>query len=96
MEKTGAQPLGDILKSFLAETGLGRELVSVDVCGAWRKTVGKRAADATSRMYFKDGVLYCTVSSSIIRNNLYFGLDGIKAEINASLGNNTVRKIVLK
>lgn len=81
---------------YLEDTHLKDELLSVDVCQSWAVVVGKRAADSTSSTYFKDGVLFCNINSSIVRNRLHFNLDGIRTEINRRVGANVVKKIVLK
>lgn len=48
------------------------------VSGASRYTVGH---------YFKDGMLYCTISSSVVRNQLYFQRDILLKKINEYLDN---------
>ena len=90
MQRTGAVKLGELLSSYVDEVRLKDSFVSLDVC------VGQRAASATAYAYFKQGVLYCSITSSIIRNQLYFSLDGIRSDINARLGSSLVRQIVLR
>ena len=96
MQRTGAVKLGELLSQYIDEVRLRDSFVSLDVCGAWSAAVGQRAASATAYAYFKQGVLYCSITSSIIRNQLYFSLDGIKADINTRLGSPLVRRIILR
>ena len=96
MQRTGEVKLGELLSSYVDEVGFRDSFESLDVCEAWRAAVGPRAASATAYAYFKQGVLYCSITSSIIRNQLYFSLDGIRSDINARLGSSLVRQIVLR
>ncbi|HIZ86252.1 MAG TPA: DUF721 domain-containing protein [Candidatus Coprenecus stercoravium] len=96
MQRTGAVKLGELLSLYVDEVRLRDSFVSIDVEQAWRKAVGLKAAAATSSSYFKDGILYCNISSSIIRNQLHYQTAGIISDINAMLGSDTVRKIVLR
>ena len=95
MQRTGAVRLGELLNQYIDEVRIRDGFVSLDVCGAWRAAVG-RAAAATAYACFKQGVLYCTITSSIIRNQLYFNLEGLKSDINARLGSPLVHRIILR
>lgn len=96
MEKINAQLLDVILNKYLGASGLGRQLLAVQVYEAWKNVVGERNARATISHYFTDGILYCTINSSTLRNMLYFNLDGIRLRINTDLGGEYVTKIVLR
>lgn len=96
MQRTGAVRLGELLNQYIDEVRIRDGFVSLDVCGAWRAAVGPRAAAATAYACFKQGVLYCTITSSIIRNQLYFNLEGLKSDINARLGSRLVHRIILR
>lgn len=94
---------GDILSDMHLLDGLRRQTVFNawnEVSGAGRYTVG---------MFLSDGILYVSMSSSVVRSQLSFQLDGILMAMNRQLaadkvfvnfygGNphNPVRKIVLK
>lgn len=97
MQRTGERILAEVLRDVIAEAGLEARLRGVDVCGVWRDVVGPRVAEATDSAYFSNGVLYCRISSSIVRNSVYYSLSGIREEMNRRLGGGEeVRKIVLR
>lgn len=96
MQRTGENKLGELLNAYVDEVHIRERFEALDVGQAWLEAVGARAAAATSGSYFRDGVLYCNMNSSIIRNRLYFNLDAIIVEINRRLGKEAVRKIVLR
>lgn len=96
MERQNAKLLEEVLNELIKQQGLEDELFQVRLFEAWDKKVGMQAARATTSKYYKNGILYCTISSSALRSNLYFQLDSILKAINAGFQGNPVSKIVLK
>lgn len=97
MQRIGEKLLGEVIRDYVQEVGLEDRLRAVNVCGMWREVAGERVAAATGSIYFADGILYCRMASSIVRNSVYYSLDGIRAEMNRRLGKGEeVRKIVLR
>ena len=58
--------------------------------------VGENGARETSGKYFKDGTLYCTINSSIVRSQLYYRKEDIIAQLNKMLNSDIVKKLILK
>lgn len=96
MDRQKAKTLGVLLKELIEDEGLKAGLERIDIFNTWDNVVGTRVASVTTGKFFRDGILYCTVSSSMIRNRLYYNLEGIRTSINASLGSEAIQKIVLK
>lgn len=96
MQRTGAVKLGDILTQYIEESGLKDDFLALDIRDAWKDAVGPRVAAATASVRFKDGILYCCIKSSIVRNRLYYNLDGIVSSINGRLGSDYIKKVVLR
>ncbi|MBQ3175949.1 MAG: DUF721 domain-containing protein [Bacteroidales bacterium] len=96
MKRTNANILSDLLKEFIRDEGLEEGLLRLRIANAWDKIVGKKYAYYTSSRNFANGILYCTISSSIVRNQLYFQLDNITLQLNKELGDNIIKKIILR
>ena len=96
MERTDAKLLGTILEEYIEERGLEDDFKSIDLRAVWNKVMGKRVANSKAGFFFKNGTDYITLSSSLIKNRLYFNLDGIIVSLNNALGKDIVKKIVLK
>lgn len=96
MDKQEAKPLGSVLKLLIEDAGLRESLQRIDIYDAWDSAVGARAASATISKYYASGVLYCTISSSILRNQLFYTLEGITRKVNSLIPGAPVKKIVLK
>lgn len=97
--------MADVMKVFLREARLAAGVNTQRVYKAWDDVSG--AAAYTLSKYFKDGVLYVTVGSSVARNNLYFQKESLARAINDRLMQDSlfdkespdarlVRSIVLK
>lgn len=96
MERIGEKLLGDILKEYVREAGFEEKMQALDICAIWPQAVGSRVAAATRNLYFSDGVLHCQLSSSTLRNILFFNLEGVRNELNRIAGGTPVKKIVLR
>ena len=73
--------IGQYLRDMKLASGFNRQRIFEAwdaVSGASRYTVGR---------YFKDGILYCTISSSVVRNQLYFQRDVLVQKMNEYLEN---------
>lgn len=96
MKRVEAKLLESLLSDFVKKTGLEKQLHTIDVFDAWDIAVGEKGAQITSYKFLKDGILYCTISSSLVRNQLHFQVHNIQAKINSLVPGNLVKKIVLK
>ena len=96
MQRTNSNKLSQLLMEFIKEQGLVEGLRNVRIGHAWDKAVGEKYAFHTTSKYFKNGILYCSIDSSIVRNQLYFRQDDIVAQINSILGESLVIKLVLR
>ncbi|MFA6676210.1 MAG: DUF721 domain-containing protein [Bacteroidales bacterium] len=90
------KPLGDVLKLFVKEFKLEKGLQRTHIFARWNEVVGPVGAKATVYQFFRDGILYCTISSSIVRNTMFYQLDTYIKRINEVFEDDPVKKIILK
>lgn len=76
-------PVGEALRAMLKFYGLAPELDRRRIYAAWDDASG--AGPYTVRRYFKDGRLYVTVNSSVLRSQLYFQKAALLEKMNALL-----------
>ncbi|MFA7116437.1 MAG: DUF721 domain-containing protein [Bacteroidales bacterium] len=95
MKKGRAILVSEILRKYLKGSGLDKDMKRIEILMAWDEISGVEIKDRTQR-YFKDGVLYVTVNSSMLRTNLYYQKEGLLRELNSKFTDNPVHKIVLK
>ena len=68
----------------------------VRIFGAWDLVVGDAGARATTGKFFRDGILYCTINSSIIRTQLYYRKEEIVQQMNKLLSSDIITRLILK
>jgi len=83
IDRLNAEPLGELLKLFVAQNRLGEGLVRQAVFQAWDEASG--AACQTVGRFFRDGTLYVTLSSSLLRRELMFRKEYILDSLNSIL-----------
>jgi hypothetical protein len=96
MKRENTQLIKAIIEEFIKEERLEEGLNRARLFKAWDLVVGETGANATTNKYFKDGVLYCTVNSSILRTQMYYRKEDIIAHMNKMLNGTIVSKIILK
>ena len=96
MKRENTQLIKAIIEEFIKEERLEEGLGRARLFKAWDLVVGEVGAKATTNKYFKEGVLYCTISSSIIRTQMYYRKEDIMAHMNKMLNGTIVTKIILK
>ncbi|MBO5919928.1 MAG: DUF721 domain-containing protein [Bacteroidales bacterium] len=96
MKRENTQLIKAIIEEFIKEERLEEGLNRARLFKAWDIVVGETGARATTGKYFKDGALYCTINSSILRTQMYYRKEDIIAHINKMLNGTIVTKLILK
>ncbi len=90
------QPLGAVLQDFIKENRLEKGMDVVDTRTAWKNLMGNGVNNYTSAVELRNGVLYVSLSSSVLREELSHGTSKIIKMINENLGKEVVKKLVLR
>lgn len=96
MKRENTQLISAIIQEYIKEAQLEDGLLRVKIFKVWDLIVGDAGTRATTNKFFKDDILYCTISSSIVRTQLYYRKDDIIAQMNRMLSGNYVTKLILK
>lgn len=88
--------LSDALKEFIKENRLQKGIDRVDARGAWQKLMGNGVNNYTTSIELKNDVLYISLSSSVLRQELSMGKSKIIAMLNEELGKELIKKLVLR
>lgn len=81
--RKSAAPLSELIRAWLKAERLTAGLNTQRIFAAWDAASG--AGRYTVRRFFRDGRLYITVDSSVVRSQLYFQRDALLDKINALL-----------
>ena len=83
LPRKNAVSIGDALKEFLKAYRLTPGLNTQRIFAAWDEASG--AGKYTLKKYFRDGKLYITLSSSVVRSQLTFQKAVLLEKVNAIL-----------
>ena len=78
-----AAPVAELIRGFLKASKLTSGFNTHLIFAAWDAASG--AGPYTVRRYFREGRLYITVDSSVVRSQLSFQRDALVGKINAIL-----------
>ena len=78
-----ALTMEEVIEEYIKSARLASGLNTQRVFAAWDECSG--AGPFTLKRYFRSGVLYITLKSSVIRNQLYFQKEALIEKMNATL-----------
>ena len=76
------QPIKEIIAKFLKAHSLDEKMNEMDVVSAWPELMGPAVAHRTKEIYIKNHVLYLSIDSSVMREELLNGKQIIIERIN--------------
>lgn len=86
MRKKNAEKLGSIIEQVLKENQLTDRLYQHRVINSWEEVLGKNISEHTTNLYFNDKRLHVTISSSVLRHELFLMRHKIKDKLNQHVG----------
>lgn len=96
LKKRNDLTLKEALQATLKELRLDGHLKELQVRAVWDKLMGKKIETYTSEVRVHRGVLYITVLSAPLRQELSFAREKIRDLINEELGENYVRDVIIR
>lgn len=96
MKRENTQLISAIIQEYIKEEHLETGLQRTRIFKAWDIVVGENGARATTNKFFRDGILYCTINSSILRTQMYYRKEDIIRHLNKMLNGEIVQKLILK
>lgn len=80
LRRQEAVAMDELVKQFIVDMRLDKGLNKQRITEAWTEVSG--AGRYTLDVNFDKGVLYCTINSSMVRNQLYFQKDVLAQSMN--------------
>ncbi len=87
--------LSDALKAWVNSLEKKSDLVETRIERLWPELMGETIAKYTSKMKLKEKILYISISSDALRNQLMYSRHQICGLINEKLGEQAVKEVVL-
>ena len=88
LRRQEAVAMEELVEQFIKDMKLSSGLGKQRVCEAWTKVSG--AGRYTLDVSFDKGVMVCVISSSVVRNQLYFQRDVLVEKLNEFLEADTL------
>ena len=83
-----AASMDELVKQYIRSMKLAAGLNTQRIFAAWDACSG--AGEFTLRRFFRDGKLYITLSSSVVRNQLHFQKEDLVEKMNRFLSNDSL------
>lgn len=97
MRRSKPVRIGELWSGFVEESPqLTRGLREARIPEIWPRIVGAPLASLTSSVEVKNGILHVCVTSSPARHELFMRREQIRSRINAELGLNLIRSVIVK
>lgn len=94
-DKREAKSMKDAVKDFLKASGLEEEYKLKTLLGKWEQLVGKPIALRTEKLYIQNKVLFITLNSSVMREELQHQKSKIVSIINQEAGCQIINDVYL-
>ncbi len=88
--------LSEVLKDFIQTNKLQKGLDKISVTEAWNTVMGTAIVKYTTAINLERNTLYIQLSSSVLREELSYGIEKIIKMINEELGKELIKKLILR
>ena len=96
MKRTEAETVGDIITRLLKAENLEQKFDEQRVAAMWKDVVGQGINRYTVNRSVRNGVLYVTISSPPLRNELMMNRSRLVSRINDFMGHEVIHDIVFR
>lgn len=96
MKRTDARQIGDLITQLLQADGIEDKFNEQQAAALWPQVVGNGVNRYTVNRRVSNGVMYVTISSAALRNELMMNRSAIVKRLNEFLGHEVIHDIVFR
>lgn len=96
MRRTDSEQVGGVILQYLREFGLETPLNEHRLLQAWDKVLGPTVSRYTKELRIYNQVLFVTITSAALRNELMMRRTELVSRLNAEAGAQVITQIVLR
>lgn len=96
MRKKNTELLSDVIRQVLKEQHLDKPLNEKRLIDAWPLVLGHNIVKYTSELSIKNRILYVSLTSSVLRHDLFLSREQIKNSLNKQVGVDVIVDIVFR
>jgi predicted nucleic acid-binding Zn ribbon protein len=95
MKKGNQKTLAVAIEEYLKSFRMDGKLAEVRAISAWEKLMGPAIAKHTKSIFIKNKILYISFDSAVLREELSYAKDKIKAMLNKEAGMDVIAEVFL-
>ncbi len=88
--------LGDAISQIFKEEKLDEKYSIFAIRNGWEGIVGKTVAKHTTQINYLNGLLYVSIDSPVVRNELSYVKEEIMQKVNKFVGKRLIKELILK
>jgi hypothetical protein len=96
MAKSNLIKLGDAIAQLFSEEKLDEKYSIFAIRNGWEGIVGKTVAKHTTQINYNAGVLFVSIDSDVIRNEMIYSKNDLIEKVNKFVGKRLIKELVLK
>jgi hypothetical protein len=96
MRRRNTETIRDVIEQFLKQKKLDKPLFEKKIVDAWPEVLGKNIMNYTSNLAIKNRKLYVTITSSVLRHDLFISRENIVESLNKHVGSHVIDEIVFR
>jgi predicted nucleic acid-binding Zn ribbon protein len=96
MRRRNTETIRDVIEQFLKQKKLDKPLFEKKIIDAWPEVLGKNIMNYTSNLAVKNRKLYVSITSSVLRHDLFISRDNIVESLNKHVGSHVIDEIVFR
>lgn len=96
MKEGKTKTIEELVSQVLKQMGLEQKFKEHEMVELWPEVVGQMIASRTKRVEVRDGRLFVTFSSAVVRNEILMVKEGLVRALNDRMGKEIIRDIVIR
>jgi len=97
MRKRNTENIGEVLKQFFEENlFFKRKFAESRAVSGWSQLLGSMISSYTTNIFLRNGILYVSLSSSVLRSELMMAKDRLIIKLNDYAGMTVVNDIIFR
>jgi predicted nucleic acid-binding Zn ribbon protein len=96
MRKTETLRIKDLVEALMKKYGVDDKLAEVRLIRAWEEILGKSVGKFCKNIYIKDGKLFVSITSSIVKSEVMMIKDELIKRLNEKAGKNLINQIIIR
>lgn len=96
MKEGKIKPIDELVAQVLRQMGLEQKFKEYEVRQIWPEVVGQMIASRTRSLEVREGKLFVTFTSAVVRNEIMMVKEGLTKALNDRVGAEVIHEIIIR